>query len=153
AALLTAAANVRDVAPPADGPLRVRVVVAFVETQVLLDVGGCAHDPRIEQRADAFLVGPVRRSEGNADGNPGAVGEMMALGPALRGGGGLRPLFFPHGGGFWKPPHPGPPTASPDPHRDHSPATGASRWPRSTRHRPSAGIADGPWGPPQTPAG
>src|SRR5262249_48221670 len=111
----TAAAHVRDVAPPADGPLSVRVVVALVETQALLAVGGGAHDPSIEQCAEASLVGPVRRSEGNAEGNPGAVGEMMALGPALRAVGGLRGVFSPPPGGLCPPTHPRPAPASPGP--------------------------------------
>src|SRR5262249_53212730 len=80
AALLAATANMRDVAATADGVFGIRVVVAFVQAEMLLGVGRGPHDARVQQLADRFLVRPIRRSEGNGDGHPGAVGEMMALG-------------------------------------------------------------------------
>src|SRR5262249_57394222 len=100
AALLAATANMRDVAATPDSALGVRIVISLVETEMLLDPRGGAHDASIEQRADGLLVRPMRRSEGNGDGHPGAVGEMMALGAGLRAIGGVRAGFFPHPAGL-----------------------------------------------------
>src|SRR5262249_48200020 len=73
AALLAAAADVRTVTAPPEGALGIRVVRPLVETEMLRDVPGGAHDAGIQQRADGLLVWPVRRSQGNGDGHPRAA--------------------------------------------------------------------------------
>src|SRR5262245_59589812 len=152
AALLAATANMWDVAATPDSALGVRIVIPLVETEMLLDPRGCAYDASIEQRADGLLVRPVRRSEGNGDGHPGTVGEMMALDAGLRAIGGVRAGFFPHPAGLCATTRLRTATATAGQRRDHSTGASASRWLRNTRPRPSAGTADGLWSPSRTPA-
>src|SRR5262249_55129778 len=152
AALLAATANMRDVAATAAGVFGIRVVVAFVQAEMLLGVGRGPHDARVQQLADRFLVRPIRRSEGNGDGHPGAVGEMMALGAGLRAIGGIGAGFFPRPAGLCATTRLRTATATAGPRRDHSAGASASRWLRNTPPRPSAGTADGLWSPSRTPA-
>jgi len=93
-AFLAASADVGHVAAPSDRVFGIGVVVALIEAEMLLGVGRRAHDARIKQFADRLLVRPVRRSEGNGQGDAGGVGEMMPLGAALGTVGGIGPGFF-----------------------------------------------------------
>ena len=119
---------------------------------MLLGVGRGTHEARIEQRADRLLVRPIRRSEGNGDGNAGGVGEVMALGAALGAVGRIGAGFFPRPAGLCAATHRQTATSTRSRRPRHSAgADGARSLPRC-RARPSAGTAGATSSHSRTPA-
>jgi len=114
---------------------------------MLLGVWRRAHDPRVEQRADRLLVRPVRRSEGNGQGNAARVGEVMALGAAFGAVGGIGAGFFPRPAALCGEKHlrTATSTRARRPRRSAG-AAGARSLPRC-RARPAAGTAGAVWSP------
>src|SRR2546426_6599146 len=83
AALLTAATNVRHEAAAPHCLVRVGVVVALVQTEVLLGEGGRPNDAGVEQLSQRGLVGGIGSRDHQRDRRAAAVGQDMALGPRL----------------------------------------------------------------------
>ena len=73
-ALLTAATNVRHEAAAPHRLVRVGVVVALVQTEVLLGEGGRPNDPGVEQLSQRGLVGGIGGCDHQRDRHAAAVG-------------------------------------------------------------------------------